>query len=103
MNNIKKGGAVGEPIGSLLIKPSTRKDKRFMAIFPDKIIHFGAKSGQTYIDHSDKVKRENYLKRHIVNEDWKKVNAGSLSRWLLWGNYTNINDNIADYKKRFNV
>jgi len=87
----------------MLIKPSTRKDKRFMAEIGDKTIHFGAKNGQTYVDHKDKIKRENYLKRHKVNEDWSKINAGSLSAIILWGNSTNINDNIADYKKRFNL
>jgi ABC-type uncharacterized transport system ATPase component len=96
----------------MLIKPSTRKDKRFMAEIGmngegrstlKKTIHFGAKNGNTYIDHKDKIKRQNYLKRHKVNEDWSKINAGSLSAMILWGNSTNINDNIADYKKRFNL
>lgn len=86
-----------------LVKPSTRKDKRFMVEINGKTIHFGAKNGSTYLEHKDKVKRENYLKRHRVNEDWTKINPASLSRWILWGDYTNLNDNIADYKKRFNL
>lgn len=95
----------------MLLKPSTRKDKRFMAEINGKLIHFGAsktqsglkKNGNTYLEHKDKIKRENYLKRHRVNEDWTKINPASLSRYILWGDSTNINENIADYKKRFNL
>jgi hypothetical protein len=86
------------------IKPSTRKDKRFMAVFKNgKIIHFGSKNGSTYTDHHDKKKRENYLKRHRVNEDWTKINPASLSRFILWGDYTSIDGNIASYKRMFDV
>jgi hypothetical protein len=87
----------------MLLKPSTRKDKRFMAEINGKLIHFGAKNGNTYLDHKDKIKRQNYLKRHRVNEDWTKINPASLSRYILWGDSTNINENIADYMKRFNL
>ena len=87
----------------MLIKPSTRKGKRFMAEINGKVIHFGAKNGSTYLEHKDKIKRENYLKRHKVNEDWTKINPASLSRFILWGDSTNINDNIEDYKKRFKI
>jgi len=87
----------------MIIKPSTRKDKRYQATFNNgKTIHFGS-SGQTYIDHGDKIKRENYIKRHAVNEDWTKVNAGSLSRFLLWGDYTTLEQNHNAYMKKFNI
>ena len=82
---------------------SNRKNKRFMAIIKGKKYHFGLKNGSTYIDHKDKKKRENYIKRHEVNEDWSKVNSGSLSRYLLWGNSTSLETNIRDFIKRFNL
>lgn len=86
------------------IKSSTKKDKRLMAIFNDgKIIHFGSKNGSVYTDHKDKKKRENYLKRHRVNEDWTKINPASLSRFILWGDSTSIDTNIANYKRMFNL
>ena len=85
------------------IYESKRKDKRFMAIIKGKKYHFGLKNGSTYIDHKDKTKRENYIKRHIINEDWSKINAGSLSRYLLWGHSTSLEKNINDYIKRFNL
>lgn len=88
----------------MIIKPSTRKGKRFMATFNNgKTIHFGLRGGQTYIDHGDKIKRENYINRHKKNEDWTKVNAGSLSRFLLWGDYTTLEQNHNVYMKKFNI
>ena len=88
----------------MIIKPSTRKDKRYQATFNNgKIIHFGLRGGNTYIDHGDKIKRENYINRHKKNEDWTKVNAGSLSRFLLWGDYTTLEQNHNAYMKKFNI
>jgi len=87
------------------ITQSDRKDKRYMATFYNGIkVHFGLKGGQTYIDHADKEKRDAYLKRHQKNENWDDpYTAGSLSRFITWGNSTNINKNISEFKKRFNL
>ena len=84
---------------------SARKGKRFVATFedPKRTIHFGSEKGSTYIDHHDKIKRENYLKRHEVNENWNKVNAGSLSAFLLWGKSTNLESNLIMYVKQFDL
>jgi hypothetical protein len=79
------------------------KDTKLYFLKLKKTIHFGAKNGSTYIDHHDKIKRENYLKRHIVNEDWNSINAGSLSAILLWGKSTNLNDNLNEYLKKFKI
>ena len=89
----------------MYITQSDRKDKRYVATFDNDVkTHFGLKNGQTYIDHLDKAKRDAYLKRHQKNEDWTNpYTAGALSRWILWGDSTNINKNISDFKKRFNV
>lgn len=85
------------------ITKSNIKGKRYTAIIGDKKINFGSAVGSTYIDHGDEVKRTNYLKRHKVNEDWTKVNAGSLSRFVLWGDSNDINVNISNYKKKFGL
>jgi len=85
---------------------SNRKDKRFVAVFGDGVkIHFGLKNGNTYIDHGDMKKRDAYLARHSKNnEDWDNPRtAGSLSRWILWGQHKNINSNISFFKKKFGV
>jgi len=89
------------------IKKSTRKNKRFVAIFDNgKKVHFGFKGGSTYIDHKDKEKRKNYRARHDVNEKKFYSDAyrpATLSRFVLWGEATNLNQAIKDYEKKFNV
>jgi hypothetical protein len=84
---------------------SDNPDKKYKIVFsdPQKTIHFGSKGSSTYLDHKDKSKREAYIARHRVNEDWSKINAGSLSRYLLWGDSTDLKTNLNSYKKRFNL
>lgn len=88
----------------MIIKPSTRKDKRYQATFNNgKTIHFGS-SGESYIDHGDKIKRENYIKRHAVNEDFSNpYSASALSRFLLWGDYKTLDENHQAFMKKFRV
>jgi len=65
-----------------------------------KKIAFGAKGSTTYIDGATDKTKENYLKRHAVNEDWTKINPGSLSRFILWSKKT-LSGGIAEFRKRF--
>lgn len=93
------------------VKPSTSKGKKYMAKFCEckeeskckgKFVHFGLAGSKTYLDHHDKVKRENYLKRHKANENWNDpMSRGALSRWLLWGDSTSLNENIKEFKRKF--
>ena len=89
------------------VEKSNRKTKRYVAIFNDgERIHFGFKGGSTYLDHKDKTKRKNYIARHEVLE--KKFyndprRPATLSRFILWGDATNLNQAIKDYKKKFNL
>ena len=90
------------------LAPSSRKNKKYEIVFMKEngrplTIHFGSKNSQTYIDHKDKAKRAAYIARHQKNENWDEVNAGSLSRYLLWGNSTNLGKNLDEYFKRFNI
>jgi len=86
----------------MLIKPSTRKGKRFMAIFKNgTITHFGSR-GSSFIDHGDEVKRKNYIARHKVNEDFlNPYSASALSRFLLWGDSKSLDVNHQTYMKKF--
>lgn len=96
------------------IKPSTNKDKKLMATFEQDngrqvTTHFGA-SG--YFDYTKyykqnkeiaKQKKESYLARHRVNEDWNDVTSpGALSRWILWNKPT-IEQSIKKFKKKFDL
>jgi len=95
------------------ITNSTRKDKKLKASFYKKedgerkylqVANFGSKNSQTYLDHGDKAKRSQYIARHRSNENWNSyMTAGALSRYLLWGDSSNLNTNIRNYKKRFKL
>jgi hypothetical protein len=88
------------------IYESNRKGKRFVAVFSDDTItHFGLDAGTTYIDVGDKKMRNNYIARHkALREDWTNPKkAGTLSRFLIWGDSTSLDKNIEEYIKRFNL
>ena len=91
------------------VETSKAKGKRFVAIFDNgKRVNFGQKNPKigTYIDHKDKNIRKNYRARHDVNEQKFYNNPykpATLSRFILWGEATNLRDAIKDYEKKFNV
>jgi hypothetical protein len=89
----------------MLIEKSNKKDKRYVVTFMDgKKVHFGLKNGSTYIDHKDKAKRDAYIARHQVREDFNNpYSAGALSRWLLWGDYTSLEKNHQAFMKKFKL
>jgi hypothetical protein len=87
---------------------SDRPSKKYVFIFRDenkiKKIHFGSRSSKTYLDHHDKLKRSNYLKRHsALGEDWNAINAGSLSAFILWGETTDLKTNLNNYLNHFSI
>lgn len=78
------------------ISASDSPNKKYDAIFYDK--------DTDYTLSGDEKKRAAYIKRHSKNEDFNNpMTAGSLSRWILWGDSTNIKTNISAFKKRFNL
>ena len=85
--------------------PSPRQNKKYRMILknPDRVIDFGLKGSQTYVDHGDKTKRTNYLSRHRKREDWTQLNPGSASARILWGDSKDIETNLRDYIKFFNL
>ena len=91
---------------SVVIKNSTKPDKKLMAIFTrdgrKKTIHFGAKNMDDYTITKDKAQRKRYLDRHRKNENWNNPeSAGALSRWILWGDSTSRGQNVKAFKSRF--
>ena len=87
------------------LKKSNKPNKKLVITFtePNLTIHFGSKNSSTFLDHHDKLKRSNYLKRHKVNEDWNQVNAGSLSAYILWGDSSDMYSNLINYLDKFNI
>ena len=88
------------------LEKSNKPNKKLVIKFsePNLTIHFGSKNSSTYLDHHDKTKRSNYLKRHIVNEDWgNPISRGALSMWLLWGPTTDLETNLFNYLDLFDI
>ena len=87
------------------LEKSNKTNKKLVIKFsePTLTIHFGSKNSSTFLDHHDKIKRSNYLKRHRVNEDWNQVNAGSLSAYILWGDSSDMYSNLINYLDKFNI
>lgn len=73
---------------------------KYVAVFNDKRVPFGAKGYTDFTQHGDLKRKESYLARH-QHEDWNNPKtAGALSRWLLWNRRT-LKESLADYTKRF--
>jgi len=94
----------------VIIKPSTKSDKKYMAIFYDddgkkkKTTYFGQSGALDYTITKDKEQRARYRQRH--KKDLKTndpTRAGYLSYYILWGDSTSRKENIKDYKKRFKL
>ena len=92
------------------ISNSTNPKKKLMAIFTNddgkkvKTTHFGQAGADDYTITKDKEQRTRYRNRHkkdLETNDYKK--AGYLSRFLLWGDSTSLQESIKSYKKRFNL
>jgi hypothetical protein len=93
----------------LSVGPSTKADKKLMAKFETdtgriKHVHFGAKGMDDYTKTHDREQRTRYRTRHAKNENWNDpTTPGALSRWILWGDSTSLQQNISSYKSRFHL
>jgi len=93
----------------LSVKPSTKANKKYMATFENengrnKTTHFGASGMDDYLHTKDKAQRDRYRTRHAKDlQTGDPSRAGHLSYYLLWGDSTSLQTNIAAYKKRFNL
>ena len=86
---------------------SPRKNKRFRIILENKKYYdFGLTGGQTFIDHKNIEKRENYRKRHLGNSIEKNLieniipSPALFSFWILWGDSSNLKTNVIELNKK---
>tara|TARA_R110000803_G_scaffold206341_1_gene273548 strand:+ start:1429 stop:1737 length:309 start_codon:yes stop_codon:yes gene_type:complete len=98
----------------IYIKVSTNKNKKLMAKFERNngsqvTTHFGSKGNKDYTIYYKqdpelaKQKKESYIARHKVNEDWNDpMSAGALAKHILWSEPT-IEESIKKFKKKFNL
>ena len=93
----------------LVITTSDNTNKKYKAVFsgskPDgktKTIHFGDKKYEDYTQHHNKDRRTLYRQRHERDLKGNPMRAGYLSYYILWGNSTNIHNNIRSFKNKYN-
>jgi hypothetical protein len=83
------------------IKQSPIRHKRFRVTMDNgKLYDFGLDTGSTYIDHHNKIKRQNYWSRHYSNPIERRLinnlvpSPALFSAYLLWGESRDLNENI---------
>lgn len=78
---------------------------KWVAIFDDgKRVPFGAVGYDDYTMSHDEERRRLYRIRHKTDlETGDPRKAGYLSYYILWGNSTDMDRNIAEYKRKFNL
>lgn len=94
------------------IKASTRKGKKKMAEFYDRVtdshktVHFGADGYEDFTMHKDPERAKLYRARHekdLLTEDAKTgMTPGALSYYVLWTS-PSIAQGILNYKNRYHL
>lgn len=86
----------------IIISPSDKKDKKYMArIDGKKSIHFGQAGASDMTLHKNEDRKNRYILRHQKNEDWNDYNtAGFYSKHILWNKPTII-ESIRDTNNKF--
>ena len=80
-----------------------------MAVFEQdngrkKTTHFGASGMDDYTKTHDKAQRDRYRTRHAKDlQTGDATRAGHLAYYILWGDSTSLQTNIASYRRRFNL
>jgi len=87
---------------NVIIKPSNKNDKKFMAIIDNKTVHFGAKLYEDYTQHKDDKRKKSYLSRHKHDNYTNPLYAGFYSTNLLWNKPT-LKESIVDTNKKYNL
>jgi len=97
----------------LSITESPNPKKKWRAVFlmdnvgRHKTVDFGAKGMNDYTLTGDKDARARYRNRHLKDLETAHnrigIGAGALSYYILWGDSPSRIQNIAAYKKRFNM
>jgi hypothetical protein len=93
----------------VVITKDSETDKKMKAVFYDKegkkikTTRFGADGYSDFTKHKDEQRKQKYINRHKKNENWNDpTTAGSLSRYILWGEPT-IKKSIQKFKNKFKL
>ena len=87
---------------NIIIKPSSKPDKKYDAVIDDKkTISFGQRGASDYTKHKDDERKQRYINRHKKNENWSDpYTAGFYSKNILWNKRT-ITESIRDTNNKF--
>ena len=55
---------------NIILTKSKLKDKKYKVKIDKKSINFGSSGYESYINHENKKRKDNYIKRHEKNENW---------------------------------
>ena len=89
----------------IILKKSTRPEKKYMVIVDGKTVHFGASGYSDFTIHKTPSRKNLYELRHKSRENWKKSGiktAGFWSKWLLW-NKPSLSASIKDTENKFGI
>ena len=86
----------------VVIQKSKTKGKKLDAIINGKQkVSFGATGYSDFTKHKDEERKERYIARHKVNQDWKDPKtAGFYAKNILWNKPT-IEASVKDTNKKF--
>ena len=60
----------------VIIKKSSKKDKKYDAVIDGKkTISFGAVGYSDFTKHKNEERKDRYMARHKVNQDWNDYNT----------------------------
>jgi hypothetical protein len=81
--------------------------KKFKAIFEKdgerRFVRFGQAGSFTFIDGAGPDVRDRYRARHKNDNINDAMSPGALSWFITWGDSRDIDENIKNFKKKFNV
>lgn len=93
----------------LKLENSPNPEKKLRATFKtdsgrEKHTDFGSRGMDDYTLTKNKEQRERYRARHKKDlQTGDPTRAGHLAYFILWGNSTSREENLRNYKKRFNL
>jgi hypothetical protein len=79
--------------------------KRYMVKFaePSRVIHFGTKRTNTFIDHGDRALRhDHFLNKQYLFESGELCDE-LLTTSVLWGPTLSVEGNLAWFLKRYQI
>ena len=88
-----------------MIQKSTRKDKKFIVVMHGMVHHFGQSGYDDYTTHNDQKRKDSYIARMNVNQDWSKGGIHTSGFWakhILWNKKT-IKGSTKDLQQKFGI